>query len=40
MFEAPDRYNKVTADDIKRVANNYFKKTTRTVGVLKSNTAE
>lgn len=40
MFEAPDRYNKVTAEDIKRVANNYFKKTTRTVGVLKSNTAE
>ncbi len=40
MFEAPDRYNKVTADDIKRVANAYFKKTTRTVGILKSNTAE
>ncbi|MET0464513.1 MAG: pitrilysin family protein [Chitinophagaceae bacterium] len=40
MFEAPDRYNKVTADDIKRVANTYFKKTTRTVGILKSNTAE
>lgn len=40
MFEAPDHYNKVTADDIKRVANAYFKKTTRTVGVLKSNTAE
>jgi predicted Zn-dependent peptidase len=40
MFEAPDRYNKVTADDIKRVANAYFKNTTRTVGILKSNTAE
>ena len=40
MFEAPDRYNKVTAEDIKRVANTYFLKTTRTVGVLKSNTAE
>ncbi|MCG2617085.1 insulinase family protein [Terrimonas sp. NA20] len=40
MFEAPDRYNKVTADDIKRVANAYFRKTTRTVGILKSNTAE
>lgn len=40
MFEAPDRYNKVTAEDIKRVANTYFNKTTRTVGILKSNTAE
>jgi len=40
MFEAPDRYNKVTAEDIKRVANKYFNKTTRTVGILKSNTAE
>lgn len=40
MFEAPDRYNKVTADDIKRVANKYFNRTTRTVGILKSNTAE
>jgi predicted Zn-dependent peptidase len=40
MFEAPDRYNKVTADDIKRVANTYFNKTTRTVGILKTNTAQ
>lgn len=40
MFEAPDRYNKVTAEDIKRVANAYFNKTTRTVGILKANTAE
>lgn len=40
MFEAPDRYSKVTADDIKRVANTYFKKTTRTVGIMKANTEE
>jgi len=36
MFEAPDLYNKVTADDIKRVANKYFLKSNRTVGILKS----
>lgn len=40
MFDAPALYNKVTADDIKRVANKYFTKTNRTVGVLKSNTEE
>ncbi len=38
MFEAPAAYNKVSMDDIKRVANKYFNKTTRTVGVLKANT--
>ena len=37
MFDAPAAYNKVTADDIKRVANTYFKKSKRTVGVLKTN---
>lgn len=40
MFEAPAQYNKVSADDIKRVANKYFIKTGRTVGVLKSKTDE
>lgn len=37
MFGAPAEYNKVTVDDIKRVANTYFKKSNRTVGVLKTN---
>jgi predicted Zn-dependent peptidase len=37
MFDAPAAYNKVTVDDIKRVANQYIKKSTRTVGVLKTN---
>jgi predicted Zn-dependent peptidase len=37
MFEAPAAYNKVTVADIKRVANEYFKKSNRTVGILKSN---
>ena len=36
MFDAPAQYNKVTADDIKRVANKYFNKSNRTVGILKS----
>jgi predicted Zn-dependent peptidase len=40
MFDAPALYNKVTADDIKRVANKYFTKANRTVGILKSNTEE
>jgi zinc protease len=40
MFDAPSLYNKVTGDDIKRVANKYFTKSNRTVGVLKSNTEE
>ncbi len=38
MFEAPALFNKVTADDIRRVATKYLRKSTRTVGVLKSNT--
>ncbi|HZH94578.1 MAG TPA: pitrilysin family protein [Flavisolibacter sp.] len=37
MFDAPAAYNKVTVDDIKRVANQYIKKSTRTVGILKTN---
>lgn len=40
MFDAPDQYNNVTADDIKRVANKYFTKSSRTVGILKSNVEE
>jgi zinc protease len=40
MFDAPALYNKVTVEDIKRVANKYFIKSNRTVGVLKSNTEE
>lgn len=40
MFDAPAQYNKVTADDIKRVANKYFITSARTVGVLKSNVEE
>jgi zinc protease len=37
MFDAPAEYNKVTADDVKRVATEYFKKSNRTVGILQSN---
>jgi len=40
MFDAPDLFNKVTAEDIRRVANTYFSKKKRNVGVLKSNTEE
>lgn len=40
MFDAPAQYNKVTAEDIKRVANKYFLKSTRTVGILKKNVDE
>ena len=36
MFDAPEAYNKVTAADIKRVANTYLKKSNRTVGILKT----
>ncbi len=32
----PPLFNKVTVDDIKRVANKYFTKGNRTVGILKS----
>jgi predicted Zn-dependent peptidase len=40
MFDAPAAYSKVTNEDVKRVANEYIKKTNRTVGVLKTNTEE
>lgn len=40
LFSAPDEFAKVTIEDIKRVANEYFKKSNRTVGVLKSNVEE
>jgi predicted Zn-dependent peptidase len=40
MFEAPAAYEKVTVEDIKRVANQYFKKSNRTVGILQTNTEE
>jgi zinc protease len=40
MFSAPDEYAKVSLDDVKRVANTYFKKSNRTVGVLKANVEE
>ena len=34
LFSAPDDYKKVTVDDIKRVAGEYFTKENRTVGIL------
>ena len=37
MFSAPEKYKQVTAKDIQEVANKYFSKSNRTVGVLKSN---
>ena len=37
MFEAPAKFDKVTIEDVKNVANKYFKKSNRTVGVLKTN---
>jgi zinc protease len=40
MFNAPAEYEKVSVDDVKRVANEYFKKSNRTVGILKSNVEE
>ena len=40
MFDAPALYEKVTADDIKRVANKYFKKSNRTVGIMHANVEE
>ena len=40
MFDAPARFNQVSTDDIKRVANKYLIKSSRTVGILKSNTEE
>ena len=40
MFDAPAAFNKVTIEDVKKVAEKYFTKPNRTVGVLKSNTEE
>lgn len=40
MFDAPEEYSKVSTDDVKRVANEYFKKSNRTVAILKSNVEE
>ncbi len=40
MFDAPAAYNAVTAEDIKRVANTYLKKSNRTVGILKADVEE
>ncbi|MBK6826156.1 MAG: insulinase family protein [Chitinophagaceae bacterium] len=40
MFDAPAAYNKVTAEDIRKVVTKYFTKANRTVGILKSNTEE
>jgi zinc protease len=37
MFDAPAEYEKVSIADVSRVANEYFKKSNRTVGVLKAN---
>ena len=37
MFEAPANFDKVSIEDVKNVANKYFKKSNRTVGVLKTN---
>jgi zinc protease len=37
MFDAPAKYNSVTADDIKKVANKYFTKSNRTVAICKNN---
>ena len=36
LFNAPDEYQKVTADDIKNVVKKYFTKSNRTVGILQS----
>jgi zinc protease len=40
MFSAPEEYAKVSLDDVQRVASEYFKKSNRTVGVLKANVEE
>lgn len=37
MFDAPAEYNKVTVADVQRVANKYFRKSNRTVGILQTN---
>ncbi|MXV17059.1 M16 family metallopeptidase [Hufsiella ginkgonis] len=40
MFDAPSEYEKVTLADVQRVANQYLKKSNRTVGILKANVEE
>ncbi|MCP5052266.1 MAG: insulinase family protein [bacterium] len=40
LFQAPEEYRKVTVEDIKRVAATYFKKSNRTVGIMKTNEEE
>lgn len=40
MFNAPEKFNKVTAEDIKIVANKYLKAGNRTVGILKPTPTE
>ncbi|WP_396171970.1 M16 family metallopeptidase [Flavobacterium sp.] len=40
MFDAPDKYNKITVADVQKVANKYFTKSNRTVGILKTNSEE
>lgn len=36
LFNAPDKFNQVTAEDVQRVAKHYLRKANRTVGVLDS----
>jgi predicted Zn-dependent peptidase len=40
MFNAPANYNKITTAEVQKVANKYFTKSNRTVGILKSNVEE
>jgi len=40
MFDAPANYNKVTIEEVKKVAQKYLTKSNRTVGVLKTNVEE
>ena len=40
MFDAPAEFSKVSIEDVKRVANEYFKKSNRTVGILKAKVEE
>jgi zinc protease len=40
MFTAPEEYANVTKEDVKSVASQYFKKSNRTVGILKANVEE
>lgn len=36
LFDAPEKYNQVTAEDVQRVAKQYLRKANRTVGILDS----